>query len=191
MDDGRDDWWQPIRRSRACGACRSTATRAARSTRRTRSNAWRKCRPRRAISVCSGTTLTWCITSLPSGSRSRTSTKPARAMAIRIARFIFGSTSKITFAGAGVGLFAGSKENVAWYLKRIEKRTIGGDKINQLRHLRLLKKSGGHCRADGSTPRYHRAEVQQGAGSIRGASGQHRGCRPGPSRKAATSSRWM
>lgn len=57
--------------------------------------------------------------------------------------FIFGSTSKVTFAGSGVGLFAGSKENVAWYLKRIEKRTIGGDKINQLRHLRLLKNADG------------------------------------------------
>jgi DNA-binding transcriptional MocR family regulator len=57
--------------------------------------------------------------------------------------FIFGSTSKITFAGAGVGLFAGSKDNVAWYLKRIEKRTIGGDKVNQLRHVRLLKNTDG------------------------------------------------
>ncbi len=57
--------------------------------------------------------------------------------------FIFGSTSKITFAGAGVGLFAGSKDNVAWYLKRIEKRTIGSDKINQLRHVQLLKNMDG------------------------------------------------
>lgn len=57
--------------------------------------------------------------------------------------FIFGSTSKITFAGAGVGLFGGSKDNVAWYLKRIEKRTIGGDKVNQLRHVRLLKNTDG------------------------------------------------
>ncbi len=57
--------------------------------------------------------------------------------------FIFGSTSKITFAGAGVGMFASSKDNVAWYLKRMEKRTIGGDKINQLRHLRLLKSTDG------------------------------------------------
>jgi DNA-binding transcriptional MocR family regulator len=56
---------------------------------------------------------------------------------------IFGSTSKVTFAGAGVGLFAGSKDNVAWYLKRMEKRTIGGDKVNQLRHLRLLKGTEG------------------------------------------------
>src|SRR5262245_52590290 len=57
--------------------------------------------------------------------------------------FIFGSTSKVTFAGAGVGLFAGSKDNVAWYLKRIEKRTIGGDKMNQLRHLRLFRNTDG------------------------------------------------
>lgn len=57
--------------------------------------------------------------------------------------FIFGSTSKITFAGAGVAIFAGSKDNVAWYLKRMEKRTIGGDKVNQLRHIRLLKNADG------------------------------------------------
>jgi DNA-binding transcriptional MocR family regulator len=57
--------------------------------------------------------------------------------------FIFGSTSKITFAGAGVGLFAGSADNVAWFLKRIGTQTIGGDKINQLRHLRFLKTTAG------------------------------------------------
>jgi DNA-binding transcriptional MocR family regulator len=57
--------------------------------------------------------------------------------------FIFGSTSKITFAGAGVAIFASSKDNIAWYLKRMEKRTIGGDKVNQLRHLRFLQKVGG------------------------------------------------
>lgn len=57
--------------------------------------------------------------------------------------FIFGSTSKITFAGAGIGLFAASKDNVSWYLKRIEKRTIGGDKVNQLRHVRFLKDQDG------------------------------------------------
>ncbi|PZN32657.1 MAG: aminotransferase [Proteobacteria bacterium] len=57
--------------------------------------------------------------------------------------FIFGSTSKMTFAGAGVGLFAGSQDNVAWYLKRMEKRTIGGDKVNQLRQLQLIERVGG------------------------------------------------
>ena len=57
--------------------------------------------------------------------------------------FIFGSTSKITFAGAGVGCFASSANNISWFLKRIEKRTIGGDKINQLRHVRLLRSPAG------------------------------------------------
>ncbi len=50
--------------------------------------------------------------------------------------FVFGSTSKITLAGSGVALFAASAENVAWYLGRMGKRTIGGDKVNQLRHVR-------------------------------------------------------
>ena len=57
--------------------------------------------------------------------------------------FIFGSTSKVTLAGSGFGLFGGSKDNVTWYLKRMEKRTIGGDKVNQLRHLRLLQNAAG------------------------------------------------
>ena len=57
--------------------------------------------------------------------------------------FIFGSTSKVTLAGSGFGLFGGSKDNVAWYLKRMEKRTIGGDKVNQLRHIRLLQNAEG------------------------------------------------
>jgi DNA-binding transcriptional MocR family regulator len=57
--------------------------------------------------------------------------------------FVFGSTSKITLAGAGVALFAASAENVAWYLARMGKRTIGGDKVNQLRHVRHLRDSAG------------------------------------------------
>jgi DNA-binding transcriptional MocR family regulator len=57
--------------------------------------------------------------------------------------FIFGSTSKMTLAGSGFGLVGGSKDNVSWYLKRMEKRTIGGDKVNQLRHVRLLQNAQG------------------------------------------------
>jgi DNA-binding transcriptional MocR family regulator len=56
---------------------------------------------------------------------------------------IFGSTSKITFAGAGIGLICGSKQNVSWYLERMAARTIGSDKVNQLRHLHLLKTTDG------------------------------------------------
>jgi DNA-binding transcriptional MocR family regulator len=56
---------------------------------------------------------------------------------------VFGSTSKVTLAGAGVALVAGSKANVAWYLGRMGKRTIGGDKVNQLRHVRFLRDTEG------------------------------------------------
>jgi DNA-binding transcriptional MocR family regulator len=57
--------------------------------------------------------------------------------------FLFASTSKITFAGAGVSFFASSPANVAWYLKHLGKRTIGPDKVNHLRHVRLLKNADG------------------------------------------------
>jgi len=57
--------------------------------------------------------------------------------------FVFGSTSKITFPGAGLAMFAASKENVQWLLARCTPRTIGPDKINQLRHVRFLKDHAG------------------------------------------------
>jgi DNA-binding transcriptional MocR family regulator len=53
--------------------------------------------------------------------------------------FVFASTSKITIPGAGLALFAASKDNVKWLLARFTPRTIGPDKINQLRHVRFLK----------------------------------------------------
>lgn len=56
---------------------------------------------------------------------------------------IFASTSKITFAGAGVSFFASSPTNVAWYLGLLGKRTIGPNKINQLAHARLLGSADG------------------------------------------------
>ncbi|MGI3904097.1 MAG: aminotransferase [Janthinobacterium lividum] len=57
--------------------------------------------------------------------------------------FCFASTSKVTLAGAGVALFASSPANVAWYLARAGRRTIGSDKLNQLRHLRFLRDAEG------------------------------------------------
>jgi DNA-binding transcriptional MocR family regulator len=47
--------------------------------------------------------------------------------------YVFASTSKITFAGAGVSFFGGSLGNIAWYLQHAAKKTIGPDKVNQLR----------------------------------------------------------
>jgi DNA-binding transcriptional MocR family regulator len=64
--------------------------------------------------------------------------------------FVFGSTSKITYAGAGVGFFGASEANLAWWTGLISKRTIGPDKVNQLRHALFLRDEDGlraHMRA--------------------------------------------
>jgi DNA-binding transcriptional MocR family regulator len=53
--------------------------------------------------------------------------------------FVFASTSKITFAGAGVAALAASPGNIAWWQKHASIRSIGPDKVNQLRHVRYLK----------------------------------------------------
>ena len=57
--------------------------------------------------------------------------------------FVFASTSKVTLAGAGLAFFATSPANVRWYLGRAGCRTIGPDKLNQLRHVRFLKDEAG------------------------------------------------
>ena len=56
---------------------------------------------------------------------------------------VFASTSKITFAGAGVSFFGGSLGNIAWYLQYAGKESIGPDKVNQLRHLRFFRDADG------------------------------------------------
>jgi DNA-binding transcriptional MocR family regulator len=57
--------------------------------------------------------------------------------------FIFGSTSKVTFAGGGVAMMAGSAENIAMTKKQMAFQTIGPDKLNQLRHLKFFKNVAG------------------------------------------------
>jgi DNA-binding transcriptional MocR family regulator len=57
--------------------------------------------------------------------------------------FVFGSTSKITYASAGVAFFGSSPANVSWFLGHLAKQTIGPDKLNQLRHTRLLRSADG------------------------------------------------
>jgi len=57
--------------------------------------------------------------------------------------WVFGSTSKISFAGGGVSAFGGSEANVAWLRKHRGVRTIGPDKLNQLRHIRFFGDADG------------------------------------------------
>jgi DNA-binding transcriptional MocR family regulator len=51
---------------------------------------------------------------------------------------MFASTSKITFAGAGVSVLAASAANKAWYLEHLAMASIGPDKINHLRHVEFF-----------------------------------------------------
>jgi aspartate/methionine/tyrosine aminotransferase len=53
--------------------------------------------------------------------------------------FEFASTSKITFPGAGVSVFAASKRNIEYVSNILKYQIISYDKLNQLRHVRYFK----------------------------------------------------
>jgi aspartate/methionine/tyrosine aminotransferase len=53
--------------------------------------------------------------------------------------FQFGSTSKVTFASAGVSFLASSPDNLTALKAHLAFQTIGPDKVNQLRHVRFLE----------------------------------------------------
>ena len=52
--------------------------------------------------------------------------------------FVFASTSKITFAGAGLGFVGSSEDNVAWLSKSLNAQSIGPNKVEQARHVKFL-----------------------------------------------------
>ena len=56
---------------------------------------------------------------------------------------MFASTSKITYAGAGVAFLAASRENIAAYLGHQQFASIGPDKVNQLRHIQFFGSAQG------------------------------------------------
>ncbi len=51
---------------------------------------------------------------------------------------LFASTSKITYAGAGVAFVGGSVETVDWFHANLGLGSIGPDKVNHLRHLEFF-----------------------------------------------------
>jgi len=51
---------------------------------------------------------------------------------------IFGSTSKVTFAGSGLAFMGSSEENLKFFKKHLGMCTIGPDKVNQLRHVKFF-----------------------------------------------------
>jgi DNA-binding transcriptional MocR family regulator len=48
---------------------------------------------------------------------------------------IFGSTSKISFAGSGIAMMAASRKNLDFILGKLKYQTIGPNKLDQLRHV--------------------------------------------------------
>ena len=77
---------------------------------------------------------------------------------------VFASTSKITFAGAGVSVLALSSGNKAWFLKHLSMASIGPDKVNHLRHVEFFKDAEGvraHMRKhrDIIAPKFHAVDA--------------------------------
>lgn len=53
--------------------------------------------------------------------------------------YMFGSTSKITFPGAGVAFFGASEANIESFREQLNAEAISWDKLNMLRHVRFFK----------------------------------------------------
>jgi DNA-binding transcriptional MocR family regulator len=53
--------------------------------------------------------------------------------------YIFSSTSKVTFAGAGLGFMGSSEANIKYFSNHLNARTIGPNKVEQLRHVKFLR----------------------------------------------------
>lgn len=94
----------------------------------------------------------------------------------------FGSTSKVTFAGAGVAFLASGERTRTNLSKHLGYSSIGPDKVNQLRHVRLLRDAeglGAHMRKHAAliAPRFACLQRELAAGL--GGSGMGHWTEPG------------
>lgn len=52
--------------------------------------------------------------------------------------YVFASTSKVTFSGAGIGAMGTSRSNLEWFLPLLGTQFIGPNKVEQYRHVKFL-----------------------------------------------------
>ncbi len=64
-----------------------------------------------------------------------------RALGTTRSLVVTGSTSKITYAGAGISFLGSDADNIERFSRHLSASTIGPDKLNQLRHTRFLPTS--------------------------------------------------
>ena len=57
--------------------------------------------------------------------------------------YVFASTSKVSYAGAGISAVASSRPNLEEFKRYMGFQTIGYNKVNQLRHVRYFKNLDG------------------------------------------------
>lgn len=87
----------------------------------------------------------------------------AKAAGTADAIALFGSTSKVTFAGAGISFLGGGSAFLDAMEKRLSAFIIGPDKVNQLRHARFLgERLEEHMRAHAERVRPKFEAVQRG-----------------------------
>ena len=124
----------------------------------------------------------------PSATRSPTSSTPATQAGHPDRAFVFASTSKITLAGAGLALLRRLARERALVPGAAGKRTIGADKLNQLRHVRFLKDAAGLDRPHGAAPRDSSRRSSRPSTRRSSAASAGPAWRPGAGPRAATSS---
>ena len=159
----RSPRWSPTTRaSRACGSCRPTPTRPARSSPRRSPPGWPRCRPRRPTSRSSGTTPTRSTTSPRTRPRAPTSSASPRPPGTRTARSCSPRPPRSPSPAPASRSSPARSRPCRWYLGHLGKGAIGPDKVNQLRHAQFFGSAAGRARPHGQAPRDHRAEVRRG-----------------------------